>query len=148
LSSKLVVATRSYDKDLLTRLGLLDNIHRLFASMGQFLEIRDHTYRDLILKFLSTLHVEMTSGPHCQEGYISFYLNRDFYKLNLSAFNSILAFPPSMDLPSCHVPNTLTQMLFGMDFLGIISLIQVILKAPLLKILVFEWPKDYLWFVC
>jgi len=58
--------------------------------MGQFLEIRDHTYHDLTLEFLNSwispdpakvgptlggvvvvvvvvLHVEITSGPHCQE---------------------------------------------------------------------------------
>jgi len=47
-SSKSVVTTRYYGKDLLTRLGLLDAIYWLFArgGMGQFLETRDHTYRD------------------------------------------------------------------------------------------------------
>ena len=66
--------------------------------MGHFSEIRDHTYRDLTLEFLSTLHVEVTSDPRCQEGYIFFYLNRKFYELNLSAFNSIFGFIPSMDM--------------------------------------------------
>jgi len=61
-------------------------------------------YRNLTLEFLSTLHVEVTSGPRCQEGYISFYLNREFYKLNLSAFNSILGFSPSSDLDHRHGP--------------------------------------------
>jgi len=48
--------------------------------------------------------MEVTSGPRYQEGYIFFYLNREFYKLNLSAFNSMLGFMPSMDLPYRHVP--------------------------------------------
>ena len=67
LSSKLIVATRYYDEDMLNYLRLLDNIHCLFARgrMGQFLETRDHTYQDLTLEFLSTLHVEVISGPRC-----------------------------------------------------------------------------------
>ena len=73
-------------------MGLLDDIHWLFArgGMGQCLETSEHTYWDLTLEFLSTLHVEVTSGPRCQEGYISFYLNREFYELNLSSFNGML----------------------------------------------------------
>jgi len=72
--------------------------------MGQFLEIRNHTYHDLTLKFLSKLHVEVTRGPRCQEGYIYLYLNREFYEPNLSAFNSVFGFPPSIDLSYLHVP--------------------------------------------
>ena len=69
----MVVATHYYDEDLLARLGLLDDIYWLFAmgGMGQFLETRDHTYHDFNLEFFSTLQVEVTIGPHCQEGYIS-----------------------------------------------------------------------------
>jgi len=48
------------------------------GGIGQFLEIRDHTYHDLTLAFLSTLHVEVMSGPRCQEGYISLYLKREY----------------------------------------------------------------------
>jgi len=72
----MVVATRYYDEDLLAQLGMLDDIKRLFArgGIGHFLEIKEHTYRDLTLKFLSTLHVEVIRGPQCQAGYISFYL--------------------------------------------------------------------------
>jgi len=105
LSSKLVVATRYYDEDVLNRLGLLDDIHWLFAwgGMGQFLESRDHTYWDLTLELLSTLYVEVMSGPQCQEGYISFYLNREFYELDLSAFNSIFGFTPSTDFSCRHI---------------------------------------------
>jgi len=44
------------------------------------------------------------NGPLCQGGYVSFYLNREFYKLNLTAFNSMLGFPLSMDLLYRHVP--------------------------------------------
>jgi len=72
--------------------------------MGQFIEIRDDTYRDLTLEFLSTLHMEVTSGLRCQEVHISFYLDRVFYELSLSIFNSIFGFPQSMDLPYQHVP--------------------------------------------
>jgi len=55
----------------------------LFArgGMGQFLETRDQTYWDLTLEFLSTLHIEVTSDPGCQESYILFYLNREFINL-------------------------------------------------------------------
>jgi len=58
---------------------------------------------NLLWNSLSTLHVEVTSGPRCQEGYILFYLNREFYELNSSAFNSIFHFPPSLDLNQQHV---------------------------------------------
>jgi len=72
----------------------------LFARGGisHFLELKEHTYRDLTLEFLSTLHVKVTRGPQCQGGYISFYLQGQLYELNLETFNSIFAFPPSMDL--------------------------------------------------
>ena len=65
LSSKLLVATRYYDEDVLNCLELLYDIHWLFArgEMGQFLETRDHTYRDPTPEFLSTVHVEVKSGP-------------------------------------------------------------------------------------
>ena len=45
-------------------MGLLEDIRWLFARGGisQFIEIKDHTYHDLTLKFMSTLHVEVTSG--------------------------------------------------------------------------------------
>jgi len=72
--------------------------------MGKFLEIKDHTYRDLTFEILSMLHMEVMGGPRCQEGYISFYLNKEFYELNLSAFNSTFGFPLGMDLPYRHVP--------------------------------------------
>ena len=66
--------------------------------MGHFIEIKEHTYRDLILEFLSTIHVEVTRGPQYQAGYISFYLQGQFYELNLGTFNSIFGFSPRMDL--------------------------------------------------
>jgi len=49
--------------------------------MSQFMETRDHIYRELTLQFLSALHVEATSAPRCQEGYVSFCLDSEFYKL-------------------------------------------------------------------
>jgi len=84
----LFVVTYYYSEDLLARLGLLNDIHWWFAGggMGQFLKSRDHTYRDLTIKFLSALLVEVTSGSRCQDGYIFFHLNWEFYELNLSAF--------------------------------------------------------------
>jgi len=64
LSSRSVVATHYYDEELLVQMGLLEDIRWLFArgGMGQFIEMRDHTYHDFTLEFLSTLHVEFTSG--------------------------------------------------------------------------------------
>ena len=76
--------------------------------MGNFLKIKEHTYRDLTLEFLNTLHVEVTRGPQCQAGYTLFYLHGQLYELNLGTFNSIFGFPPSMDLPNCQVPANLT----------------------------------------
>ena len=67
------MATHYYDEKLLEHLGLLDDIRWLFArgGMGHFIDMKVHTYRDLTLEFLSTLHVEVSRGPQCQVGYIS-----------------------------------------------------------------------------
>jgi len=48
--------------------------------------------------------MEVMSGPRCQEGYISFYINRDFFELNLNAFNSTFNFSPCLDLDRCYGP--------------------------------------------
>ena len=63
----MIVETRYYDEELLGRLGLLDDIRWLFAQggIGHFIETKEHTYWDLTLEFLSTLHVEVTRGPQC-----------------------------------------------------------------------------------
>jgi len=105
LNERLVVATTYFDEELLAWLGMLDDIRWLFAQggKGHFLENKEHTYRDLTLEFLSTLRVEVTRGPQCQVGCISFYLQDQFYELNLGTFSSIFSFPPSMDLPNCQV---------------------------------------------
>ena len=105
-----MVAIGYYYEDAFNCLRLLDDIRWLLAQggTGQFLKTRDHTYRDLTLEFLSTLHVEVTSGPRCQEGNIFFYHNREFYELNLSFFNSIFGFPPSMGLKYRHVQKEFT----------------------------------------
>ena len=110
----MVVATRYYDEELLARLGMLDDIRCLFArgGMGHFLEIKDHTYRDLTLEFLST------KGPQYQAEYISFYLQGQFYELKLGAFNSIFSFPPSMDLPNRQVPCEFNPNAFWSELSG------------------------------
>ena len=97
----MVVATRDYDKELLAHFRILDDIRWLLArgDIGQFIEIKEHTYWDLTLEFLSTLHVEVTRGPQCQAGYICFFLQGQLCELNLGTFNSIFDFLPSMDLP-------------------------------------------------
>ena len=59
------------------------------GGMGQFIEPTDHTYHALTLKFLSMLNVEIIRGPRFQEGYISFYLQGQFYELNLNVFHEI-----------------------------------------------------------
>ena len=102
---------------MLNHLGLLDDIRWLFSrdGMDQFLETRDHTYQDLTLEFLSTLHVEVMIDIRCQEGYISFYINRKFCELNLSTFNSMFGFPPSIDLPCRHVPKDFNPNAFGYE---------------------------------
>jgi len=78
LNERIVVATTYYDEDLLARLGLLDDIRWLFARVGMshFLEIKEHTYRDLTLEFLSTLHIEAIKGPQCQAVHIFFLFIR------------------------------------------------------------------------
>ena len=74
------------------------------GGLGYFIEIKEHTYRDLTLEFLSTLLIEVTQGPQCQAEYIFFYLQGKFYELNLGTFNSIFGLPPNMDLPNHQVP--------------------------------------------
>ena len=88
------------------QLDLVDDIRWLFATggVGQFTKMKNHTYRDLTVEFLSTLHVDVTRGPQCQVGYISFYLQGQFYELNLRAFNKIFGFPPGLDLSLREVP--------------------------------------------
>ena len=100
-SSRVDVATYCYDDDLLNQLGLLNDIWWLFAraGMGQFIEMKDHTYGDLTLELLSTLHVEVTQGPRWQEAHIFFYLQWEFYELNLGALNDVFGFQPCLDLP-------------------------------------------------
>jgi len=64
LKELMVVAIRYDDEDLLAQLGIL--VSRPWftrGGMGHLLEIKEHTYRNLILEFLSTLHVEVTRGP-------------------------------------------------------------------------------------
>jgi len=56
----MIVATRYYDEELLGHLGMLDDIRWLFAGgMGHFIEIKEHTYRDLTIEFLSVLSAEL-----------------------------------------------------------------------------------------
>ena len=56
LNGHVVIATKYYDEDLLARLKMLDDIHWLFArgGMSHFLELKEHTYRDLTLEFKYT----------------------------------------------------------------------------------------------
>jgi len=51
--SRSVIATRYYVEKLIRQIGFFDDIQWLFAmgGMGQFIEMKDHTY-----------HVEVTSG--------------------------------------------------------------------------------------
>ena len=100
LNERMVMATRYCDEDLLSRLGMSDDIRWLFArgGMGHFIEIQDHTYLDLTLEFLSTLHVDVTRGPPCQARYMSFSLQGQLYELNFGTFKNIFGFPPIMDL--------------------------------------------------
>jgi len=76
LNERMVVATRDYEEELLAHLGMLDDIRWLFApsGMGHFIKTKEHTYLNLIVEFLNTLHVEVTRGPQSQAGYIQFYL--------------------------------------------------------------------------
>jgi len=59
LNEHVIVVTRHYDEDLLARLRMLDDIRWLFTrgGMSHFLELKEHTYRDLTLEFLSKLHI-------------------------------------------------------------------------------------------
>ena len=80
LNERMVVATRYYDEELFAWLGMLDDIRWLFTrgSMGHFLEIKEHTYRDLTLEFLSTLHVESLEGLNVKLGTYPFICKNNF----------------------------------------------------------------------
>jgi len=81
--------------------------------MVQFLDTWVHTGRDLALEFLSTLNIKVASGSQCQEGYISFYLNREkFYELNLIACNDMFSFLPSLDLRYHRLPKNFNRNAF------------------------------------
>jgi len=101
-------------------MGLLEEIRWLFArgGMEHFIERKDHTYRDLTLEFLSTLHVEVTRCPQCQEGYISFYLLGHFYEFNLGVFNEIFRFPLSLDVTLRAVPCPFNPNVFWLEITG------------------------------
>ena len=81
-------------KICLFKMGLLEDIRWLFArgGMEHFIFRKDHIYRDLTLKFLSTLHVEVANGAQCPEGYILFYLFGQFYEFNLRLLMKSLVF--------------------------------------------------------
>jgi len=98
-------------------MGLLEDIRWLFArgGMGHFIKRKDHTYRDLTLEFFSTLHVEVTNGAQCQEGYISFYLLGQFYELNLSAFNEIFGLSSSLNVTLRKVPRQFNPNAFWFE---------------------------------
>jgi len=120
LNERIAAATRYYDEALLARLGMLDDIRWLFVTcrIGHFLELKECTYRDLTLEFLSTLHEEATRGPQCQVRYISFYLQGQLYELSLGTFNSIFGFPPSMDLSNRQVPREFNPNAFWGELSG------------------------------
>ena len=65
LNERIVVVTKYYDKDLLAKLGILDDIIWLFTrgSIGHFLEVKQYTDSGLTIEFLSALHVEVTRVP-------------------------------------------------------------------------------------
>jgi len=87
------------------------------GGMGHFIEIKEHTYQDLTVEFLCTLHGEVR-GPQCQAGYVSFYLQGQFYAWNLSTFNTRVGFPPSMDLSNRQVPREFNLNAFWGELSG------------------------------
>jgi len=103
----------------------------LHGGMGHFVEIKENTYWDLTLEFLSTLYVEVTRGPPCQVRYILFYLQGQFYEMNLGTFNSIFGFPPSMDLLNHKSSENSTRMHFGASFWGVLGTVSVLSQAPI-----------------
>ena len=107
MSGRVVVATQYYDVDLLNQLCLLNDIRWLFTMGGidQFIETQDGACTDLTLEFLNTLYVEVTCGPRCKQGYISFYLKGEFYEFILTSYTGVFGFPPCLDLPWRHVPH-------------------------------------------
>ena len=108
-------------------MGPLDDNRSLFAKggMSHFLELKEHTYRDLTLEFLSTLHVKVTRGPKCQGGYITFYLQGQLYELNLGTFYGIFGFPPSMDVSHHQAPENSIRMYFGVNFQEVLGTVPV-----------------------
>ena len=87
-------------------------------------------------------------GPRCQEGYISFYLNKEFYELNLSAFNSIFSFHHVWIYDTVMSLRNSTRILVDMKFSMIIGMTPTIPRVQLFEIPVFVWPNACLLVVC
>ena len=62
---------------------------------------------------LKSLVVQVVKG-----GYISFYLNREFYELNLSSFNNMFGFLLSLNLPYWRVPQEFNANAYSSEILG------------------------------
>ena len=77
-----------------------------------------------------------------------FYFNREFYELNLSAFNSIISFLPNLDLDQRHVDKEFNLNAFWYTITRNYQHDVAILKAQLLGIPSLEYPNVFLLVDC
>ena len=82
--------------------------------------------------------MEVAQGSRCQEGYIFFYFQGEFHELNLNDLMTCADFHLAWAFHGVMSPKSLTQMPFGIKQQGIIDTTQVLIRALLLGILVYE----------
>jgi len=48
------------------------------GGIGYLIEMKEHTYQDLTLEFMSTLHIELTRGPNVKWDTLHFISKGNF----------------------------------------------------------------------
>ncbi|CAL0313322.1 unnamed protein product [Lupinus luteus] len=76
---------------VLDTIGFRDDFDRLLARVGwsTFMIVRDLTYAELTIEFLSFLEAEILQGPHTIAGWMIFMLREIEFALTLAQFNAI-----------------------------------------------------------
>jgi len=107
-----VIATQYYDEVLLGQMDLLDDIRWLFVrgGIGQFIEMKDHTYHDLTLNFL--VFYMSRSPVELNVQWVIYHFICKFNELNLCAFNEIFDFLPNLDVTMHKVPRQFNPNVF------------------------------------
>ncbi len=99
LVARIIAPTRYMDELALLTLGLLDDVHYLFANVGwtKFVGLKHFTYARITLEFLSSVNANVSYAEGWPEDHhdnlITFRLFNTEHSLSLSQFNAIYGFP-------------------------------------------------------